>query len=61
MIIKDWRILGNDTVHKLNSDLFENLGVIYEQNNKHKDALIYYKKDLKLKFNFYGENHDEIV
>ena len=46
-------ILGNDTVHKLNSDLFENLGVIYEQNNK--DVLIYYKKDLKLKMNFYGE------
>ena len=46
-------ILGNNTVHKLNSDLFENLGVIYEQNNK--DVLIYYKKDLKLKMNFYGE------
>ena len=23
--------------------------------------LIYYKKDLKLKFNFYGEIHDEVV
>ena len=46
-------MLGNDTVHNLNSDLFENLGVIYEQNNK--DVLIYYKKDLKLKMNFYGE------
>jgi hypothetical protein len=31
------------------------------KNNKHKDSLIYYKKDLKLKFNFYGEIHDEVV
>ena len=54
-------ILGNDTIHKLNSDLFENLGVIYEQNNKYKDALVYYKKALKLKFNLYGENHDEVL
>ena len=60
MIIKDWRILGNDTVHKLNSDLFENLRAIYdEQNNK--DSLINYKKDLKLKFNFHGEINDEVV
>ncbi len=41
-------ILVNDTIYKLNSDLFENLEVIYEQNNKYKDVLIYYKKALKL-------------
>ena len=54
-------ILGNDTIHKLNADLFENLGVIYEQMNKYKDSLVYYKKSLKLKFNLYGENHDEVL
>lgn len=54
-------ILGNDTIHKLNADLFENLGVVYEMMNRYKDSLIYYKKSLKLKFNLYGEMHDEVL
>ena len=54
-------ILGNDTIHKLNADIFENLGVIYELMNRFKDSLIFYKKSLKLKFNLYGEAHDEVL
>ena len=54
-------ILGNDTIHKLNADIFENLGVIYELMNRYKDSLIFYKKSLKLKFNLYGEAHDEVL
>ena len=54
-------ILGNDTIHKLNADIFENLGVIYELMNRYKDSLIFYKKSLKLKFNLYGETHDEVL
>ena len=54
-------ILGNDTIHKLNADIFENLGVIYELMNRFKDSLIFYKKSLKLKFNLYGEIHDEVL
>ena len=54
-------ILGNDTIHKLNADIFENLGVIYELMNRFKDSLIFYKKSLKLKFNLYGETHDEVL
>ena len=54
-------ILGNDMIHKLNADIFENLGVIYELMNRYKDSLIFYKKSLKLKFNLYGEAHDEVL
>ena len=54
-------ILGNDTVHKLNADLFENLGLLYEQNLKFRESMVYYKKSLKLKFGLYGENHDEVL
>lgn len=54
-------ILGNDTIHKLNADIFENLGVLYEQSTKYKESLINYKKALKLKFGLYGENHDEVL
>ena len=54
-------ILGNDTIHKLNADIFENLGVIYELMNRFKDSLIFYKKSLKLKFTLYGEAHDEVL
>ena len=54
-------ILGNDIIHKLNSDIFENLGVVYELMNRYKDSLIFYKKALKLKFNLYGEAHDEVL
>ena len=54
-------ILGNDTIHKLNADIFENLGIIYELMNKFKDSLIFYKKSLKLKFNCFGEAHDEVL
>ena len=54
-------ILGNDTIHKLNGDIFENLGVIYELMNRFKDSLIFYKKSLKLKFSLYGEAHDEVL
>ena len=54
-------ILNNNTIHKLNADIFENLGVIYEMMNRYKDSLIFYKKSLKLKFNLYGEAHDEVL
>ena len=54
-------ILGNDIIHKLNADIFENLGVVYELMNRYKDSLIFYKKGLKLKFNLYGEAHDEVL
>ena len=42
-------ILGNDVIHKLNADIFENLGAVYEMMNRYKDSLIFYKKSLKLK------------
>ena len=29
--------------------------------NRYKDSLIFYKKSLKLKFNLYGEAHDEVL
>ena len=54
-------ILGNDVIHKLNADIFENLGIVYELMNRYKDSLIFYKKSLKLKFNLYGEAHDEVL
>ena len=54
-------ILGNDTIHKLNADIFENLGIIYEFMNRYQDSLVFYKKSLKLKFNLYGEAHDEVL
>jgi tetratricopeptide (TPR) repeat protein len=54
-------ILGNDVIHKLNADIFENLGAVYEMMNRYKDSLIFYKKSLKLKFNLYGEAHDEVL
>ena len=54
-------ILGNNTIHKLNADLFENLGLLYEQSFKFKESMVYYKKSLKLKFNLYGDNHDEVL
>lgn len=54
-------ILGNDTIHKLNADLFENLGVLYEMGFKYKESMVYYKKSLKLKFGLYGENNDEVL
>lgn len=54
-------ILENDTIHKLNADIYENLGVIYELMNRFKDSLIFYKKSLKLKFNLYGEINDEVL
>ena len=54
-------ILGNDIIHKLNADIFENLGVTYEMMHRYKDSLIFYKKSLKLKFNLYGEANDEVL
>ena len=39
----------------------ENLGIINEINNKPKEALHDYKKSLKIKFNYYGENNDEVL
>jgi tetratricopeptide (TPR) repeat protein len=54
-------ILGNEVIHKLNADIFENLGVVYEMMNRYKDSLSFYKKSLKLKFNLYGEAHDEVL
>ena len=37
-------ILGNDIIHKLNADIFENLGLVYELMNRYKDSLIFKKK-----------------
>ena len=54
-------ILGNDIIHKLNADIFENIGVTYEMMHRYKDSLIFYKKSLKLKFNLYGEANDEVL
>ncbi len=54
-------ILGNEIIHKLHADFYENLGVAHELNYKPKEALNFYKKSLKTKFKFYGENHDEVL
>lgn len=54
-------IMNSETVYKLNSDLYENLGLVYEMMYKYKESLVYYKKALKLKFNLYGENNDEVL
>lgn len=54
-------LLGNDIIYKLNADLYENLGIVQENYNKPKDALNYFKKALKTKFNMNGENDDEVL
>ena len=54
-------ILGSDVIHKLNADLFENLGVVLELQGKFNDALIYFKKSLKLKYKLYGAENDEVL
>jgi hypothetical protein len=35
--------------------------VIYEANIKPKEALNHYKKALKIKFNYFGENNDDVL
>jgi tetratricopeptide (TPR) repeat protein len=37
------------------------LGVVQEANGKHKEALDYYKKSLKVKFGLYGDKNDEVL
>jgi len=37
------------------------MGIIQEVYGKQQDALNYYKKSLKTKFNFYGENNEEVL
>lgn len=62
-------ILNNDIVYKVMSqfniqliaDINENLGIIYEANIKPKEAMNHYKKALKIKFNYFGENNDEVL
>lgn len=54
-------LLGNETIHKLNADFYENLGLINEQKGKCKEAVNLYKKSLKIKFNLYGEKNDEVL
>ena len=35
--------------------------MIAEANNRHKEALDYYKKSLKIKFGLYGDKNDEVL
>ena len=37
------------------------MGIIQEALGKQQDALLYYKKSLKIKFNYYGENNEEVL
>jgi tetratricopeptide (TPR) repeat protein len=37
------------------------MGIIQENLGKLQDALLFYKKSLKLKFNYYGENNEEVL
>ena len=37
------------------------MGIIYEVAGKNQEALNYYKKSLKTKFNYYGENNEEVL
>lgn len=37
------------------------MGIIQESLGKQQDALLYYKKSLKTKFNYYGENNEEVL
>lgn len=37
------------------------MGSVYEGLQKYKDALIYFKKALKIKFNYDGESNDEVL
>jgi len=37
------------------------MGIIQESLGKQQDALLFYKKSLKLKFNYYGENNEEVL
>jgi len=54
-------MLGSEVISKLNSNIYENLGIIKEVNNNCTEAIQYYKKSLKLKFNFYGELNEEVL
>lgn len=54
-------LLGNDIVYRLNADFNENLGLVAENNGKAKEAVNYYKKSLKTKFNLYGDQNDEVL
>jgi len=37
------------------------MGIIQETYGKQQEAINYYKKSLKTKFNFYGENNEEVL
>jgi hypothetical protein len=37
------------------------MGIVLEHNSKLQDALSCYKKSLKIKFNLYGESHEEVL
>jgi tetratricopeptide (TPR) repeat protein len=37
------------------------MGIIQESMGKLQDALMFYKKSLKTKFNYYGENNEEVL
>ena len=54
-------LLGNDIVHRINSDFNENLGLCNESTGKFKEAVNYYKKALKTKYSLYGDKHDEVL
>lgn len=37
------------------------MGIIQEINGKQQEAMNFYKKSLKTKFNYYGENNEEVL
>ena len=54
-------LLGNEIIHRLNADINENIGLIYDNTGKSKEAILFYKKSLKVKFSNYGENSTEVL
>lgn len=54
-------ILGNEIIQRLTSDINENLGLVYDNTGKSKEAINYYKKSLKVKFSSYGDKHNEVL
>lgn len=48
-------------IFQLTADLNENMGIIQENLGKQQEALNFYKKSLKSKFNYYGENNEEVL
>lgn len=54
-------LLGNEVIYRLNADFHENLGLVNEHKGRFKEAVNLYKKSLKIKFGYYGENHDDVL